>query len=110
MDRQSRFSNRVDDYIKYRPGYPARVIDLLTAECSLTPGHVVADIGSGTGILSELFLQHGNEVIGVEPNAEMRAAGERFLANYPKFTSTAGFAEQTSLADASVDFVTAAQA
>jgi len=70
----------------------------------------VADIGSGTGILSEVFLKHGNEVIGVEPNAEMRAAGERILANYPKFTSIAGSAEETSLADSSVDFVTAAQA
>ncbi|MDX6611829.1 MAG: hypothetical protein QOD75_1015 [Blastocatellia bacterium] len=110
MDRQSRFSNRVDDYIKYRPGYPARVLELLTPECGLTPGDVVADIGSGTGILSELFLKHGNEVIGVEPNAEMRAAGERILASYPKFTSIAGSAEHTSLADSCVDLVTAAQA
>lgn len=110
MDPQARFSNRVDAYVKYRPGYPPAIIDLLAAECGLTPRHSVADIGSGTGMLGELFLKNGNQVFCVEPNMEMRSAGERMLANYPGFTSVAGSAEATSLADASVDFITAAQA
>jgi len=110
MDSQARFSNRVDAYLKYRPGYPPAVIDFLAAECGLTPNHAVADIGSGTGILSELFLKNGNCVIGVEPNAAMREAGERILGSYPNFTSITGSAEATSLDDASVDFATAAQA
>ncbi|HEX6292407.1 MAG TPA: class I SAM-dependent methyltransferase [Herpetosiphonaceae bacterium] len=109
-DSTKRFSSRVEDYIKYRPTYPEAVIDLLKAECRLTSSSIVADIGSGTGILAELFLKHGNRVFGVEPNAEMRAAGERLLQGYPRFTSVAATAEATTLADRSVDFVAAGQA
>ena len=109
-DPTSRFSSRVADYVKYRPGYPREVLGLLEQECGLTPGSVVADVGSGTGILSELFLKNGNRVYGVEPNREMREAGERLLAQYPNFTSVEGRAEATTLAGASVDFVTAGQA
>ena len=72
-DAKQRFSNRVADYIRYRPKYPAATLDLLRSKCGLHPGQVIADIGSGTGFLSELFLKNGNSVIGVEPNAEMRA-------------------------------------
>jgi len=66
-DSKERFSNRVADYLRYRPGYPAAVIELVRSECGLRPGHVIADIGSGTGFLSELFLKNGNRVYGVEP-------------------------------------------
>jgi SAM-dependent methyltransferase len=106
----SRFSDRVENYVRYRPGYPPEVLQTLKAECSLAPNHIVADIASGTGIWSHMLLENGNPVIGVEPNGEMRAAGERLLAAFPKFTSVAGTAEATTLADQSVDFVTAAQA
>jgi ubiquinone/menaquinone biosynthesis C-methylase UbiE len=105
-----RFSTRVENYVKHRPGYPAAVVELLREECGLTPASAVADVGSGTGILSELFLRHGNRVYGVEPNREMREAGERLLAAYENFVSVNGRAEATTLADASVDFVTAGQA
>ena len=110
LDAKQRFSNRVADYVRYRPGYPAAVLDLLRAECGLRPGHVVADIGSGTGFLSELFLKNGNRVYGVEPNAEMRQAGDEYLASYDGFSSIGGSAESTTLSDSSVDFVTAGQA
>ncbi len=105
-----RFSNRVENYVKYRPGYPGAVIDTLAGECGLTETSVIADVGSGTGILSELFLKHGNPVFGVEPNREMREAGERLLKPYPNFTSVNGTAEATTLANRSVDFITAGQA
>lgn len=105
-----RFSARVDNYVKYRPGYPLAVVDLLAHECGLTPRHVVADIGSGTGLLARLFLESGNRVIGVEPNAQMRAAGDRLLAGYTGFRSVLGRAEATTLGDASIDVVTAGQA
>ena len=105
-----RFSTRVENYVKHRPGYPPEVLGLLRAECGLTPESVVADVGSGTGILSELFLQNGNRVYGVEPNREMREAGARLLARYPEFVSVEGRAEATTLGEASVDFVTAGQA
>jgi SAM-dependent methyltransferase len=105
-----RFSNRVENYAKYRPGYPLEVVALMRDEMGLTPDSVIADVGSGTGILSKLFLENGNTVYGVEPNREMREAGERFLREFPNFRSVAGTAEETTLPDASVDFVTAGQA
>ena len=110
LDPTQRFTNRVENYLKYRPRYPAAIIPLLESECGLTPDSVIADIGSGTGFLSELFLKHGNKVFGVEPNIEMRAAGEQTLSGYPNFKSIEGAAESTGLADASVDFITAGQA
>lgn len=109
-DSKERFSNRVKDYVRYRPGYPRAVLDLLRDECGLTPESVVADIGSGTGILTQMFLENGNFVYGVEPNAEMRGAGERFLQKYTRFRSVTGSAEATTLPDSNVDFVVAAQA
>jgi SAM-dependent methyltransferase len=105
-----RFSSRVDHYLRYRPGYPPELLDLLKNECGLTPESIVADIASGTGIFTRLLLENGNRVFGVEPNAEMRRAGEQFLTGYPRFVSVAGAAEATTLPDHSIDIVTAAQA
>jgi len=109
-DVTQRFSSRVENYIKYRPGYPNEVIDTLRSECGLTVDSIIADIGSGTGILTEMFLRNGNAVYGIEPNREMREAGERLLKGYPRFHSVAAQAEQTRLPDQSVDFITAGQA
>jgi ubiquinone/menaquinone biosynthesis C-methylase UbiE len=109
-DAKQRFSNRVADYVRYRPGYPTAVLDALRKECGLRPGYAIADIGSGSGFLSELFLKNGNRVYGVEPNTEMRQAGEEYLASYDGFASIEGSAESTTLDDSSVDFVTAGQA
>ena len=106
----SRFSDRVENYVRYRPGYPPEILPTLEKECGLQPPDVIADIASGTGLWTRLLLEHGNPVFGVEPNAEMRQAGERFLAGFPKFTSIIGTAEATTLAGDSVQFVTAAQA
>ena len=105
-----RFSSRVENYIKYRPSYPREVVSLLAEECGLTAASVVADIGSGPGNLSELFLRNGNRVYGVEPNREMREAGERLLASYENFESVDASAEATTLDDGSVDFIVAGQA
>ncbi len=109
VDPKQRFSNRVDDYVRYRPGYPSAILGLLRDECGLTPDSAIADIGSGTGLLAQLFLANGNVVHDVEPNAAMREAGEQLLRNYMRFRSVAGSAESTTLADASVDFVVAGQ-
>jgi SAM-dependent methyltransferase len=109
-DSKQRFSNRVADYVRYRPGYPSAVREILRSECGLKSGYVIADIGSGTGFLSELFLKNGNRVFGVEPNEAMRQAGEEYLASYDGFASINGSAESTTLDDASVNFVTAGQA
>ncbi|HEX3560564.1 MAG TPA: class I SAM-dependent methyltransferase [Pyrinomonadaceae bacterium] len=108
-DPTRRFSSRVENYIRHRPGYPLPVVGLLADECGLTPASVVADVGSGTGILSEMFLRNGNRVHGVEPNREMREAGERLLAAYENFVSVEGRAEATTLDERSVDFITAGQ-
>jgi ubiquinone/menaquinone biosynthesis C-methylase UbiE len=109
-DSKQRFSNRVADYVRYRPGYPSAVREILRSECGLKSGYVIADIGSGTGFLSELFLKNGNRVFGVEPNEAMRQAGEEYLASYDGFASINGSAESTTLDDLSVNFVTAGQA
>src|SRR5262245_45297249 len=106
----SRFSDRVENYIKYRPGYPPALMVCLAGEFGLLPSHLVADIGSGTGISTELLLRNGNVVQGVEPNAEMRSAAERLLAGFGNFHSVAATAEATTLANASVDWVMAGQA
>ncbi|MDP8950409.1 MAG: class I SAM-dependent methyltransferase [Actinomycetota bacterium] len=109
-DPTQRFTNRVDHYVKYRPSYPRAALDLLKTECGLTSASLVADVGSGTGILSELFLENGNRVFGIEPNERMRETGERRLGRHPRFTSVAGTAEATTLDGDSVDFVVAGQA
>jgi ubiquinone/menaquinone biosynthesis C-methylase UbiE len=110
MDPTQRFSDRVENYVKYRPHYPVAIIDTLRADCRLTGNSVIADVGSGTGILTELFLKSGAHVFGVEPNREMRVAGERLLEGYTRFTSIAATAEATTLPAHSVDFVAAGQA
>jgi ubiquinone/menaquinone biosynthesis C-methylase UbiE len=106
----ARFSDRVENYVRYRPGYPAEVIELLRSECGLRPSHIVADIASGTGIFTRLLLENGNSVFAVEPNAEMREMGLHQLDAYDRLVSVAGTAEETTLRSASVDFVTSAQA
>ena len=106
----TRFSSRIDDYDKYRPHYLTEIIDLLAAKCDLTPESVIADIGSGTGILTRPFLENGNPVIGVEPNKEMREAGEVYLAEYARFTSVEGTSDSTRLPAKTADFIIAGQA
>jgi ubiquinone/menaquinone biosynthesis C-methylase UbiE len=109
-DGTQRFSNRVDNYVRYRPTYPRGVLDILRDETGLTPSSIVADVGSGTGISAELFLQNGNTVYAVEPNEPMRRAASDRLGNDPRFHCIAGTAEATTLANHSVDYVVAAQA
>jgi SAM-dependent methyltransferase len=109
-DPTKRFSGRVDNYIRHRPGYPKEIIGLLHDDCGLNYDSVVADVGSGTGKLTELFLENRNRVFGVEPNKEMREAGERLLKRFPRFTSVNGTAETTTLPDQCVDFIVAGQA
>ena len=110
MDPTQRFSNRVEDYARFRPGYPLEVLETLRMECGLTPASVIADVGCGTGILSRLFCQAGNRVYGVEPNAAMLEAARKSLRECETFVAVSGRAETTTLKAASVDFVTAAQA
>jgi ubiquinone/menaquinone biosynthesis C-methylase UbiE len=109
-DSTRRFSNRVDNYVRYRRGYPPTLIDFLRDECQLRPGSVVADVGSGTGQLAELFLRNGNLVYGIEPNREMRLAAERYLKDYPRFWSIEAMAESTTLNSHTVDVVAVGRA
>jgi SAM-dependent methyltransferase len=110
MNTIERFSNRVQNYVKYRPGYPPEVFGLFKDELGLTVDSVIADIGSGTGISSRMFLENGNTVYGIEPNDGMRAAAEEYLKGFRSFRSIKGTAENTGLPDESIDFVIAAQA
>ena len=106
----TRFSDRVEDYVKYRPHYPVAVLTYLQATYSFSSSWVVADIGSGTGISTELFLAAGNRVDAVEPNREMRRKAEELLSGHPGFVSIDGTAEATGLPEASVDLIVAGQA
>ena len=105
----TRFSNRVAYYVKYRPRYPPQILTLLKKTYNLKTTSIIADIGSGTGFLAELFLKNGNTVFGVEPNQDMRHTAEQLLKNYPKFHSVEGTAEKTTLTSNSVDFITCGQ-
>lgn len=107
-DFTRRFTDRVQDYLRYRPKYPPQIIEILKGV--MGPGSKVADLGCGTGFLAELLLENGCTVFGVEPNPAMRAAGEEYLARFPNFHSIEGAAEATTLPDQSVDCVTAGQA
>jgi SAM-dependent methyltransferase len=110
MDATQRFADRVENYVRYRPGYPDAVVPFLRDAAKLTRESIVADIGSGTGISTKLFLDNGNTVYAVEPNREMREAAERLLADYPNCRSGDGSAEATTLANKSVDLIVAGQA
>jgi len=109
-DNTKRFSNRVEDYHKYRPAYPADMIMTLEKQVGLNKDKIVADIGSGTGISSVPFLNNGNVVYGIEPNKEMREAQEELLKGYPKFISINGTAEKTNLQEKSIDIIFCGQA
>lgn len=110
IDTIDRFSNRVANYVKYRPGYPPDVLRHFKDELGMTIDSFVADIGSGTGLSSKPFLENGNVVYCIEPNAGMRDAAGEFLKDFDGFRSIDGTSEDTTLPDASVDFVIAAQA
>ena len=105
-----RFSDRVENYIKYRPAYPKEVINFLKNNIALNSEHIIADIGSGTGISSINFLENKNKVIGIEPNDNMRSASEKLLMVYPNFTAVKASAENTTLPDKSIDIILAGQA
>lgn len=109
-DTVERFSNRVANYVKYRPNYPREIIAYLEANWGLTHETLIADIGCGTGISSALFLENCNRVIGVEPNAAMRVAALECLKQFPAFTIVGGTSTDTTLPDASIDMIVAAQA
>jgi len=104
-DNYSRFTDKVQDYIKYRPQYPEQVFAFIEKQFGIDNRGIVADIGSGTGISTEPFLKKGYAVYGVEPNAEMRDAAKELLQDYPNFKSIDGTAENTTLDSSSVDLV-----
>ena len=110
LQSTERFSDRVDDYVRYRPDYPPALLDWLRREHGVTPGWQVADIGAGTGISSKMFLDAGHVVTAVEPNAAMREAAVAWLGANPGFRAVDGRADATGLPDTSIDLVTVAQA
>ena len=109
-DTTRRFSDRVANYVRYRPSYPSDLVNALIKDSGIGPGQLVADIGAGTGIFSGLLLEQGLQVVAVEPNDAMRAAADELLGSFKTYVSAKGQSENTGLADASVDLVTAAQA
>lgn len=109
-DSTQRFSNRVENYIKYRPDYPPEVIAYLRRQTGLSKDSTVADIGSGTGIFTRHLLDQGSKVYAIEPNSEMREAADALLKEYPNYTSIDAPASKTTLKDHSIDLIVCAQA
>ena len=110
IDPKKRFSSRVENYIKYRPSYPLEIIKFLKEKNILAKNTIIADIGSGTGILTKIFLDNDNQVYGIEPNKDMREAAEKILHGYINFTSLEGSAESTGLEEYSIELIVAGQA
>ncbi len=109
-DFTQRFTGRADVYSRNRPTYPKTVLEILRKEANFDSGKIVVDIGSGTGILTRLFLENGNHVFAVEPNDEMRGFAESSLSSFKNFKSVRGTAEDTTLNDESVDLISVGQA
>ena len=105
-----RFTDRVENYGKARPGYPPEITSLLREKCGLTNESTVVDVGCGTGLLAKIFCEAGCRVIGVEPNQAMREAGQHYLAQHRNFEMMEGKAELIPLEATSVDFIIAGQA
>ncbi len=108
-DSTTRFSTKAGVYAKARPRYPASVVTFLESQGVLKQGDVIVDLGSGTGLSAQPFLDAEYSVIGIEPNDAMRAEGNRYLASYPRFRAISGKAEATSLKDHTADVVLAGQ-
>ena len=108
-DSTHRFSDRVENYVNYRPSYPAEAIAYLQNR-AIAPTSTVADIGSGTGIMTQLLLPHCQAIFAVEPNAAMRSKAEADLGHMAGFQSRSGTAEATGLEANSVDAIVCAQA
>lgn len=109
-DPPGRFTGRVESYRRYRPRYPAEIVDLLRRECGLNRDAAVVDVAAGTGLLTEIFLAGGFAVTAIEPNAEMRSACSELEQIYPALRCVEGTAENTGLPDLSADLITVAQA
>lgn len=109
-DNTDLFSGKSVNYAKSRPRYPEGIISVLENHASMTRDSVIADVGSGTGILASLFLENGNSVFSVEPNSDMREMAMKDLSRYPGFHPVNGTAENTEMENASVDLIVAAQA
>jgi ubiquinone/menaquinone biosynthesis C-methylase UbiE len=110
IETTHRFADRVDNYVKYRPHYPQEMFDHLLSQHIITKNSVVADIGSGTGISTQPFLNLNLEVYAVEPNNEMREAAEKLLGDHKNFHSVNANAENTKLEDHSIDVIIVGQA
>ena len=110
QEKGDRFTGKTSDYSRHRPSYPHEIIEVLVREKAIRPGSIIADIGSGTGKLAQLFLENGYVVKCIEPNAEMRAQAAKDLQDYHQKAILEGTAESTGLEDHSVDLVTAGQA
>lgn len=105
-----RFTDTVENYLRYRPSYPQAILQLAIEQCGLNKQSVIADIGSGTGFSAKLFLENGNTVFGIEPNQAMRKAAKNYLSAYKNFHQIDGYAENTHLEEHCIDVIVVATA
>lgn len=107
---ETKFDGMGKIYAKFRPTYPHTFIEYICSNVGINHESIIADIGSGTGILTRQMLEIAKKIFAVEPNNDMRAVAENDLSNYKNFVSVNGTAENTALEKSSVDFITVAQA
>lgn len=118
LNPTARFSNRVEDYAKYRPHYPSALLEMIRATLPISERTVIADIGAGTGIFTQCLLDLDTWIYGVEPNDAMRAYAEKDSIFHKTIENTEiekvefvkGTSKDTTLESNSVDLITVAQA
>ncbi|WP_019419813.1 class I SAM-dependent methyltransferase [Paenibacillus sp. OSY-SE] len=110
METTNKFTGKADTYSKYRPNYPTEYMNYLISSNQLTSNHIIADIGSGTGVFTQQLLDRNFKVFAVEPNRDMRTIAEKALNSYSSFISIQGTAENTGIQSSSIDLATVAQA
>jgi ubiquinone/menaquinone biosynthesis C-methylase UbiE len=115
-DNTQRFTGRATIYDRYRQRYPTHeILSRLREWCGLTPDWLIADIGAGTGMLAEVFLENGNRVIAIEPNPDMREQMRPSIEQHlrrpvPQLEIVDASAEATTLPPASIDLIAVGRA
>jgi len=105
----NKFSDKADNYAKYRQGYSEDILEYFS-EYGFSSNSIVADVGSGTGKLTKIFLENGNTVYAIKPNDNMRNIADSLLNGFKNYISINGSAENSTLQNGIIDFVVVGQA
>ena len=102
------FDGDADQYDTFRIAPPAIIVETLTRILGNRP-HRVVDLGCGTGLSTTIWIGEADEIIGIEPNSDMRTRASRAFSDQPTAGIRDGTNARTGLDDESVDIVTCSQ-